>query len=545
MKKTILLFIASIGLILFSHITVNTSLAGYFFVNLPIAIKRGFPIPVFFWLGIFVYISLAACITKEPLKRWFKRGLVLGLCLHLILLLIKFKFQIAANPHIFSSIAYRVYSEVFILMAIPLLALCCLSLFRPIKWPAREKIKHFILQEKIFLFLIFIGALAIRIFFLSRIMGNPDYILTGSDGALYDRFAQSFLNGEKVTAPLVAGYWMFLALIYKIFGRSYFIVSLIQSVLLSLSCIFVYYIAKYIFNIKVARIAATLSAVSFLSIFSSVAIGHQAMDIFYVTLGMMLVAKYVYSRAKLTKKPLFLIFLGLVLGISIATREMNLFWFLIIVFWLIFFFSRRIGLKTAIRDSIIILLFVLVALTPFICRNIKNLGVCYPLTIKSGTQYNVLGYFKDENPDLIESGIDLFNANNLTEAFKDRPVFVVKSYFDSWFKKFKALYFSQGYGGFDMVFLYRLSDYYYALWFYVYVLTIIGIISAFKQQGLGVHSILFFFVVYRTFIHFLAIGSYRHRAPMEPFLILYFAFGVFIFMNFVVSTNLSIQKKDS
>ena len=87
------------------------------------------------------------------------------------------------------------------------------------------------------------------------------------------------------------------------------------------------------------------------------------------------------------------------------------------------------------------------------------------------------------------------------------------------------------------MFLYRLSDYYYAAWFYVYVLTVVGIIGAFKQKHLGLHSLLFFFIFYRTIVHFLTEGSYRHRAPMEPFLIIYFAFGVFNFINFVTNEN--------
>lgn len=607
MKKNILLFIASIFLVIFSDLAVNTSLAYKVSIKIPIAIHKNFPIPVFFWLGVCAYVLLTSLINKEPLKNGFKKTLALGFFLHLFLLLMKLKIQVAINPAISTSFSYKIYFDLFILFSVAFLSIFCAmktSFYKKMSSQDREErfkkdtlyfpfllmfvyvliflfrkgffinfgfatilffvgfyissrtekatfilkklqiINQFIFRERNFLILLFFLAFLIRIFYLSRVMSDPNYILTGSDGTLYDGLAKAFLKGEKVTEPLVAGYWMFLALIYKMFGSSYLIVGLIQSFLSALSCIFVYFTAKYIFNNpRTAKIASLFCALSFPLVFSAVAIGHQVMDTFYVTLALMFVSRYVYLQANLRKKTFFLIILGLIFGLSIATREVNFFFTFIVVSWLIFFFYKKIGLKAILVDALIIVIFLFIALIPFIARNINNIGVWYPVFPTPGAPYDITGHcFKGHNPDLVAAGVDITDLNKTWTAFLERPVFVYKVIFSSFFTKFKELYFSQGYGGFDMIFLYRLSDYYYALWFYVYLITIIGVFVAFKRYRLGIHSLLFFFIIYRTFVHFLTEAAYRHRVAIEPALILYFSFGLYSLVNFIKNSKQKNQK---
>jgi len=597
MQRLLGIFLLSVFLLSFSLISLWTGLGYVFSVNLPIAIRGNFPIPVFYWAGIGLYSLAIAFYLKKSFLKNLKRMLPVGFLLHLLLSFLRLKVQITDSPQIFSALAYRWYCELFILSSFILLAFFCAKVIHGLRINLRENtagyfeaefrlpflvlffyilfylllknltfyvfliiaifgcffylcsstgkgltvklisavayLKKILLQEKGYLSLIFLFALLIRIFYLSRIMGTPEYIDTGSDGRMYDGLAYSYLKGEKVTEALVAGYWIFLSFIYKIFGRSYFAVGAIQGILTSLSCIFIYYSGKYIFNIKVARTAALVAAISFSSIFSASAIGHQALDIFYVTLGLMLVSRYAYYGGVLKLRYIFLILLGIVWGLSIATREINFFYPIIIICWFMFYLSRRRAKKEVLIDGIIILFFIALVLLPFIYRNIKNLGVWYPISSTEGTDYPLIeSYLRGENPDLVKAGIDFSKPQAILQLFLEKPSFVLCALAKNYWVRFKELYFSQGYGGFDMLFLYRLSDYYYALWFYVYVLTTFGILAAFKRYRMGAHLLLFLFVFYRTIVHFFTEGSYRHRAPIEPFLLLYLVYGFYVILGF-------------
>ncbi|RKY32715.1 MAG: hypothetical protein DRP74_01885 [Candidatus Omnitrophota bacterium] len=598
-----LLISSSVLLVIFSIFSVQGKLAHFFSIPLPIAIHGNFPIPIIFWAGMFIYSLVASSITKCSQRTGIRKILATGFFMHMLLLLLRLKIQAGMNPEIFSSFIYKWYFELFFLSAFTVLVLYSAKLVYSIVQGCKKefisleeesfslpflpflvyiitflflkkerlygsifileflvgltmflffgsflkntclvylkKIRDFILQEKIFIILIFCVSVLIRLFYLYRIMQDPDYILTGSDGTLYDSLAHSFIMGEKVTEPLVAGYWMFVALIYRVFSRSYLAVGIIQAILTSFGCVFVYFAAKYIFNIRVARIIAIISAVNFASIFSSAAIGHQALDIFYSTLILLLISQFITLENKSPgSNILILVFLGVTFGLSIATREINLFFPFIFAAWLIFYPQRKTGLKKVSLYCLAMFVFTALTLAPFAVRNLKNTGALYPVSATENAAYPLIDhYLKGENPDLIKAGIDLSQPKDLVRVFYEKPFFVSGVLANNFWHKFKALYFNQGYGGFDMLFLYRLSGYYYAMWFYAYLFTIIGIFLAFRRYGFRLHSIAFFFIVYRTLVHFLTEGSYRHRAAIEPFLLLYLSFGLYAIIKFIRSSQ--------
>lgn len=581
MYMKILQLIFSGILVIFCYFSLNSPLYNFFTVKLPISIKGGFPVPAIFWLGVVFYATVVSFIFKKEIKNTLGLSVVYGFLLHLLFMLLKLKVQIAQNPHIFASAVYTIYCELFILVSLLWLVLFCareffrLDSFSAVFFSALVYslgflyLNGFILQslllviiftiglyvfrnkqivvfirkgkdsvislwnrEKFFLGVILFGGIIIRLFYLWRIMLTPDYINAGSDGPLYDGLAWSFSRGERVTEPLVSGYWMFLALLYKIFGRNYALVCAVQGILTSFAYIFVYYSAKYIFNKQTARIAAMLAALSFSSIFSSVAIGHQALDIFYSTLSLMLVCRYALGSLSQRARFFLLIGIGITFGLSIVTREANLFYPFMVMAWFIIILREKFSFSVVIRDAGLVLLIMGLTLTPFIWRNIKNLGVWYPVSSAQGANYPLIeAYLKGENPELVKAGIDLSRPDLLLELAVKRPIFVGRIFGNNLWNKFKAVYFSQGYGGFDMLFLYRMSGYYYALWFYVYILTIWGVICAFRQYKLGPHLLIFLFIFNRTVVHMLTESQYRHRSPIDPFLILYFSFGVYCFIR--------------
>ena len=108
--------------------------------------------------------------------------------------------------------------------------------------------------------------------------------------------------------------------------------------------------------------------------------------------------------------------------------------------------------------------------------------------------------------------------------------------YTSWKEKFLDLYFSQGYGSFDPIFLVKHSEHFFSMWFYAYIFTFMGILASFRGRGVYRAGFLLLLgtVCYRTLVHLLTFGYYRYRPPMEPYLILFGAFGLFITSREVV-----------
>ncbi len=90
---------------------------------------------------------------------------------------------------------------------------------------------------------------------------------------------------------------------------------------------------------------------------------------------------------------------------------------------------------------------------------------------------------------------------------------------------FAVQFFTQPFGGFDLVFLAKGSAYYYGVWFYAYALAGVGAVIALRQvraggaAAVGIALVLGL-ITSRTLPHLILESHYRHRVPIEPFLIL-------------------------
>ena len=110
--------------------------------------------------------------------------------------------------------------------------------------------------------LIFILAFALRLSFIQRYAEPP-----AGDEKEYDRLATSILEGKgyvdksgQMTAGRPPGYPLLLAMIYFSFGKNYFMVRIIQAVIDSLICIFIFYFGAMLFNPTVGILSSLLAA---------------------------------------------------------------------------------------------------------------------------------------------------------------------------------------------------------------------------------------------------------------------------------------------
>lgn len=118
------------------------------------------------------------------------------------------------------------------------------------------------------LFLITVAGLLLRCLFVViqwkySVLSAPFY---GNDSYGYDSIAQSLVSGEgylmngQPSAFRTPGYPLFLASMYAIFGRDFFVVSIVQCFLGAASCLLVYGIAKSVFDKRTGIFAAAIFA---------------------------------------------------------------------------------------------------------------------------------------------------------------------------------------------------------------------------------------------------------------------------------------------
>ncbi len=394
-------------------------------------------------------------------------------------------------------------------------------------WSAR--VRTLLANERVFLAAVFLVALAFRLFYTTRIMSNPDYLNTGSDGPAYDALAWELLHGGGPTPwshiPMFApGYVRFLALIYWLGGRHYFLVCAVQSVVGALTCLLLYGVAKRLFGLTVARIAAVFGALNFLMIFAATAIGHQAIDPFWTLLVVWCLLRYLEDPHRWGR---WIIGIGLLLGWAAVTREGNIVFWLFLIGWFLLGVRAKLGWRTAVLHCLGLSLGFLVILAPF-ALSFHDGSLQFSARGRLGAQW-----FISHN-----SAVDLhtwFNPwqdpTGARALLKAQPVKVVVNMAAAIAGNVRAIFFHQGFGAFDPVFLMRGSLYSYWMWWYAYAAAWVGLgvvlWRALREpvKRLG-WWLLLVVVTSRSAVHLLFECAYRHRTPLEPFLIMLAAYGL-------------------
>ncbi len=588
--KQILLFLLSIVFLYYSFLTIETRLNNILIVNIPL--YTNFPIPVLFWIGVFVYLVALSRLFNKDLKNLAWPGVLLGFTIHFTFLLLNAYKLNVSNQISWSSGYYRYYFMVFLYLSlsvlsiwsgilfyfsvigrnniyfslfysIPLLfilsslsSLICrnyllyfimvssflLSLYSRANERLFFKVKRIIssfsrivFDERIFLPLIFITSMVFKIVMLKQVMTNPNYILTASDGRHYNRYAREFLEGKSVKVPYTKGYWIFLSGLYYIFNKDYFSVGVVQSIYGSLAVLMTYLIAKKAFGIVTARIAAIIAVLDYPLIFAAVGLGHQAMDIFYSILIAYLLIKYKAMGITL-KSTFFLIFIGFMSGLATANREVNVLMPLIASAWLIYVFYKSGYKKMKIAGIIsLFLLFVILGMAPFLYSNYLETGSLYDQT----TNYGIKKVLTAFNPQLENIGFDPHKSlGSSIRVLLAKPSLLLTATWKNYSLKFMNLYFSQVYGSFDPIFLFRkpISNYYLSMYFYAYLVTLIGFIFGYlnrKKNNKVIIYLLFLIIAYKTVVHVVTVSYYRYRPPIELFLIIFTAYGLYVIIQHI------------
>lgn len=534
-------------------------------------------VPVAYWIAVAVWACLIGHFTGAAASRVLPRALVIGWILHVLLLLADFAPRLN-DPAAFSSPFYRTYGRLFCALAVliavawaarsrprlargdgpfdaievPVLAGILVFLFALVRsdpWLAaagvfaglvagpaarwisqrdpgwQGRVQRGFQDERLFLVVVFLAALGLRILYLLRVMTDPDYIATGGDGVIYDHLAWSIAQGQGVPVSfsnayplLLLGYVRFVAAIYAVFGHSYFALCAVQSVLGAATCTLLYAIAKPVLGVPTARLAAVFTAVSFPLLFAAAAIGHQAVDVFLMALLIWLLA-----RAIATDQPRFTrwVGIGVILGCAIAVRETNAFFLVIVVAWTAVVLERS-GAPAAWRVTGAVVVGAAAILIPLITPMVSSADHRLRLRQHFDRLYTGQG---DAVRTRQELAGPLSDPGAAMRQLREQPALVTATIGRAVVHNFAVQFLTQPFGGFDLVFLAKGSRYYYGMWFYAYALTCAGIVLAIrrvtaKEAGSAVVLLILGLIVARTLPHLLLESHYRHRVPIEPFLIL-------------------------
>ena len=213
-----------------------------------------------------------------------------------------------------------------------------------------------------------------------------------ADALGYDTIARNIASGlnfsfqDGVPTPRRAPmYPFFLSIIYFIFGHSFLMATLAQSLLGALTCFFTYDIANRLFGRRVGVLAAWLSCLYPVFI---VYCGLLLSETLFTFLFVLTTSFFI--RSENGNKERWLILSGLVLGMATLTRPTT------ILFPAGIFMALLIsGAGKPFRKILIATLAFGFAILPWTARNYKQFGVFLPVAVGGGVATYATGYMTE------------------------------------------------------------------------------------------------------------------------------------------------------
>lgn len=527
-------------------------------------------IPVAYWATVVMVAALMSRRAHQSFRRLLARTFIAAFAIHMLLLLC-----VSATRNLdrnaYASIIYFVYARLFYVAAVAAsiswgkqiqlrhdervtavaaglagASLAIVTTWRdptaglagmiigvmmasqPTRGWARSPLRfarEFLSNDRAVIGSAFALSLGLRLSYTVRVMSDPNYLETGPDARVYDQVAWGIANGG---APILQGYPLlilghvrFLAGIYWLFGHNYLAVCIVQSLIGAATVAAVYAVGKPVFGATASLIAILFAAVNFQLTFWAAAIGYQALDI---GLTMFLVLLLIRSVDQPKTRWWVWALAGAAFGFAISVRETTVTFFAFACAW-VAWMMRRHG-SEAWRAITVMSLGTLVVLLPMIA----------PMVATPEQRQAMRGHF-----DRLASGSQVVGHEGLREPMSDpaaalgqlreQPGFVLRGLAMGVLNNITRQFMTQPYGAFDLASLRKGTEYYYGVWCYAYLLTLVGmIVTAWRIYGghrfSGAMTMILGVIVSRTLVHLYLQSGYRHRAPLEPFLILLCAAGL-------------------
>ena len=423
-------------------------------------------------------------------------------------------------------------------------------LFAATRWARRESTRQLtarlpaiIDNDRAFVAVVFVIALVLRLIYVTRIMSDANYLDAGADGRVYDQLAWSIATGAGVPdwfstrfPLLLLGYVYFVAAVYTIAGHSYVAVTAVQALLGATACVLLYDLARGLFGRTVARVAAAFASVSFPLLFAAATIGHQALDVFLTVFIAWLAMRLVAMKGSAWRWT----GLGVTVGFAFAVRETNIFLAVCVGAWIAF--ANQDGWRRAAPQLAAYAFGAAIVVLPFLAPKIWTADDRAAMRGHFDRLYRGEGEVRATPRTEIVG--PLADPRGALAQLQSEPARVIGTLTKAYATNIAVQFLTQPYGGFDLVFLRKGSEYYYGMWFYAYALTVAGTIVLLQRSRLGGlvaagTALILGVIASRTFPHVILESDYRHRVPVEPFLILLASIGVVMLFRAVMATATS------
>jgi len=388
---------------------------------------------------------------------------------------------------------------------------------------------------------VFCLAMLIRLamVFVWHEMGKQNQI--PSDGQQHYAFAQGLMKGEGLHHPngqplsrRAPFYSVFLAgiLFFAPFPLG---VHLAQALLGAVSCVLLFFLARILFDERVALLASILMAFDYYLVRQTVSVLPEVLFIFFVLFCFLFVYLSMASH-----KPWWMVAAGLAAGFSLLTKPVLLLFFPFLGFWFLF------GIKGAswrqgLIFGILFLGSVMLVVMPWTIRNRVVHGHWVLITattginLYAGNNPGVIGRLTGDEWSHLDSGdlytfykdITPFSAAFHNPVVADRYLFKKAVDFirekpkeflrlsGIRFLRFWFPYYSKSHLGIKILTTIFLSI--------IILFAIVGIVKSFLRwrEFMPIGLLL----LYVVGIHSIMMTSIRYRQPIMPFLIMFAAFG--------------------
>lgn len=360
--------------------------------------------------------------------------------------------------------------------------------------------------------------------------GLGTYPAEGTDAAFYDVAARNLLSsgvygpvsGEPTTG-MPPGESFFLATLYAVSNYSFTFAKLAHVAVLTLVAVLTYFIGREIFDSRVGFWAGVLTAIDPSLAYLSGTFLSEALFIFLMVLGM-----YLLVPPDAGKKPLRLIFSGILFALAGLTRNQG--WLFSIALWLgaLVTFGRLIR----IRAATIVLLAMVVTMAPWTFRNYRLTGHFIPVSSEGG-----LTLWASNNPEFVfrqpmPMSLPIYarppglSGPQVDQYYRERAIQWIRAhpltFVANGFRKLIMLYsFNPNSARPQVAGFYRFAG----LFPYGFLMPFVflGLILNFRNSKSG---ILLWCILFTTLMATIFFGDSRIRAPIQPYLYLFGVMGV-------------------